>query len=76
MHVTTGATDNVDINPLNTADVIAATGQSAYFCKVYYEKIASLEWTVKLIIVRRLNALVKVNFASYISLFYSHFHSI
>ena len=39
---------------------IVVTEQSAYFCKVFYEKIASLEWIVKLIIVRRLKALEEV----------------
>ena len=32
-----------------------------YFCKVYYEKISDLEWSVKLYIVRHLKALEEVH---------------
>ena len=38
----------------------------AYFCKVYYENVASLEWSVKLSIVRRLKALEEVHLSIYI----------
>ena len=38
----------------------------AYFCKVYYENVASLEWSVKLTIVRRLKALEEVHLSIYI----------
>ena len=44
----------------SVTDIDRAAERLAYFCKVYYEKIAPLEWSVKLSIVRRLNALEEV----------------
>ena len=41
----------------------------AYFCKVYYENVASLEWSVKLSIVRRLKALEEVHLSTYIYIY-------
>ena len=39
-----------------------------YFCKVYYENISPLEWSVRLCIVRRLNVLEEVLYILIISI--------
>ena len=65
LNVATNDVNSADHNPLNVAtdsvnDVNTAANRVAYFCKIYYESISPLQWSVKLSIVRRLNALEEV----------------
>ena len=48
-----------DLNHIVGIDIPPAS-HLEYFCKIYYENIFPLEWSVRLFIVRRLNALKEV----------------
>ena len=48
-----------DLNHIDVIDIPPAN-HSVYFCKIYYECISPLEWTIRLIIVRHLDALKEV----------------
>ena len=58
------ATNDDNVSTDSVIDVNTATNRVAYFCKIYYKTISPLEWSVKLIIVRRLNALEEVLYIS------------